>query len=174
LGIPLQKSKTEHVENRSIGKDKTSDRAGFGGIFEVRSAYVGEESHRVLDFGEFVKKMRRVTGGAQGGAITGILHGSMQQTINAIRLRVKTVVTQLMPDVENDEKAASQSNRQPGNIDEGISLVLDQIPDRDSEIIFEHGSPSLVLSAWRTVGKMALAFVIIQVALNFVINVEKF
>jgi hypothetical protein len=43
-----------------------------------------------------------------------------------------------MPNIKHNDETARQPNRQSGNVDERIAFVLEEISDRDSEVVFEH------------------------------------
>jgi len=53
---------------------------------------------------------------------------------------MKPIITQLTLNVNEDEKTARQSNRQAGEVDKGMKLILAKIAEGDSEIIPDHDS----------------------------------
>ncbi len=60
------------------------------------------------------------------------------ETINAIGLFVKAIIADLVQNVEENQQAASHADSKAGNVDEGISLVTEQISTSDFEVVFEH------------------------------------
>ena len=60
------------------------------------------------------------------------------ETVNPVRLLMVPVVTQFILDVEHDQDAARHPDRQSEDIDEGIPLVLDQVANRNLQVIGNH------------------------------------
>ena len=76
-----------------------------------------------------------------------------RDAVDAVGLFVKAVVAQFIAHEEGNDQAAGQPHRQPRHIDEGIALVLAQIPQGDFQVVFQHGfwclRPFCFWGSWR-------------------------
>jgi hypothetical protein len=57
---------------------------------------------------------------------------------------MKSIHLNLILQPKQDDEAASQSQREAGNIDDGESFVVQQYSPGDFEIVFDHGELSFV------------------------------
>src|SRR5262245_12252649 len=58
--------------------------------------------------------------------------------IDAIGVAVMAIVTQLVTDIKQNEQTTREAYGQTGNVDAGIGFLLEQVPDGDFEMVFEH------------------------------------
>ena len=61
--------------------------------------------------------------------------------VDLIRLLVKPVITQFVPDIQRQQNAARQTDRQPHNVDDRLADAPLQMPDRHGQIVPEHDAP---------------------------------
>ena len=61
-----------------------------------------------------------------------------QHTINAVVLRMKVIKACLVLYDHEDDHANSNTNGQPGDVDDSVIPVAAQAPERSFEIISEH------------------------------------
>ena len=52
---------------------------------------------------------------------------------------MKGIVRPLVSDEQEDQEAARDANGQPHRVDEEVALVGQQVPQRDDEVVFQHG-----------------------------------
>jgi hypothetical protein len=57
---------------------------------------------------------------------------------NAIVILMIPVKSELIPDPQADEDRDSHPGGKTGNVNKGITFVLDQVPKRDLEIVLQH------------------------------------
>jgi hypothetical protein len=62
-----------------------------------------------------------------------------RDAINLLGFIVMLIVTQFVVHVEQNQNAARHAHGEAENVDQRIAFVLQQIAQRDFEVIFEHG-----------------------------------
>jgi len=63
---------------------------------------------------------------------------------------MKPVIAHFMIDPNQDQKTAGHSHCKPGNIDERIALVSNDVPQSDFQIIVKHGDSKKGVSFGKT------------------------
>jgi hypothetical protein len=64
----------------------------------------------------------------------------LHDAIETIAVGEEAVVAELMLDDQQNHDAARHANGEAGDVDEGISSVLEQISKGDFEVAFKHSS----------------------------------
>src|SRR5262245_36847461 len=79
--------------------------------------------------------------------------------IDAIGVAVMAIVTQLVTDIKQNEQTTREANGQTGNVDAGIGFLLEQVPDGDFEMVFEHEVLlDMAQRAWRMAHSVTACF----------------
>jgi len=65
---------------------------------------------------------------------------SVLDPVDAVGVLVEGVVARLGPDVEQDQDADGQTDGQPGDVEKGKTLRLDDVPPSGDDVVLEHGA----------------------------------
>jgi len=60
-------------------------------------------------------------------------------SVDIFGIFMELIVAQFVLDPDSDKQAASHTNGQPGDIDEGMAFMPFDVPQSDSQVVFKHG-----------------------------------
>ena len=137
-GAPPRDRDVEDLEEAGIDVADGVDELAVAGAQRLVRL---EDADRALDVGGVVLLEGR--GGRAGrrgegdrlaaGDVEGALGGG-----DAVHVRQPAVVGQLVADEQQDEEAGGEADGQAADVDGGVELVVDEVADRDREVVAQH------------------------------------
>ena len=140
-GIAFQKRDVEDVEDRSVRQVERTFVESPVAVLDHPGVHGRVETHHVFHFGEVFAHLpgrgRHDFGGPDGRAALPFLG---DHAVDAVRLVVKPVIAQLVADIEQNEQAAGDAERQAHGIDEGVALPAAHVAQGHCDVVPEHGA----------------------------------
>ncbi|GEM_PF-4701293 len=145
LGVALRQRKIEQFKKAGLGEKMIAFVKTRLAILHraASGAETAHQPHRVGNFRQLLHHRRTYRSGSLRDMLLALIRRllDLDDAIEAIRLFMKRVEIQLVENVQQNQNAASEPNRQADDVDERIFLVLAQIAQGDFEMVFEHDSP---------------------------------
>ena len=142
-GIARQKGHIEDVEDRTVGQIERSLVEPLVAVLDHPGVTRGHETDHVFHFGKVgpdeLGYRDQHIGVLRDLVPLPMFGGHAEYTV---RLVVEPVVAQLVADVEQDEKTASDPERQAHDVDERVALLAIQVAESHRKIVAEHGNLS--------------------------------
>ena len=137
--IALDQGEGEDVEDRRVGQQDV--------VFVELMVFVGDQGASGIQKAHGVEHLRILLNQRsshrrrRGGRVNERAANRALEVhaVDPVGVFVVAVVAEFVLDVEHDQHAGRHPNRQPGNVDERVALMLLKMAERDLEIILEHG-----------------------------------